>query len=973
MLRVMFRRSSRNILLLVGLLAISSGLSTYVAANQNAAVKVSATLDEHWRGAYDILVRPNDAVQPMERQYGVVESNYLSAESSGITVQQWKEIEKLQGVEVAAPVSTIGYFRNSIGSVTLEVPPQTEPSLYRFSMVITSTNGYRDVGLNTYLKYLPLGPPPPGNDGTGTQAETDEFVRSVYLTEATGNVSFGPDGSVSAQVVARPPVVWTLMAGIDPAAERRLTHLDAAIVEHRYLSDNDGITTVKVGGNSVPESERSDADFSLDYRQDRGNRRVNPNGPDVPVIYASSTYAGLLTTARVDKFKMPEGETLTQLREFIHQEYVRASVPGAGGDPGRDPQGEAQTKFLEGLQHSGSQTLFDISLNLSDILKPMSERPIVLSIYPGQEPLQKNPGQWISEAGGIGKSYQPGAITYEPHSVKFDTSGMITLAAVPKVDAQTIISLTGETAFRSLAPSTPAMLKPGWDAGIKSYNKSPFTFHETGSYDLSKLPTSITQPDPLTYVPLGIYQPPLASLVRDAEGKLLPGGPVTLRPTINPASFIPGPPLAFTNIASARFFRGEACIDAIRVRVAGIDRYTPENVAKVEAVAAQIIKSTGLHVDIVAGSSPQKVLVYIPGSPDGTVAPLGYAEEPWTTLGTAATISTGIDRASVLMLAATGMTGLLYLISQSLLSTLSRRKELALLQAVGWRRRHVAGLVLGEAAILGLLGGLCAVALAMLIAWGLGLLAPLEQSLAAGAVVLLLYLLASTGPAWWIVRQPVAELLQRGEVALPAGRIPRERGEGKSRTRFFSGMGGGLWGLALFAWRNLARRRVRTILAAGGVAIATALLTVLVTTLTALSGVLRVTLLGQFVGLQVETYHYVMVGSAIVVSILAVADHLAMGVLERRPEIALLQSVGWRAGAVRLSLLFEGVWLGLIGGGAGTLITILFGLTSPGQGLWQAWWVAPAALMIMLGLCGICALYAIMLIPRHALVKVLQQ
>jgi ABC-type antimicrobial peptide transport system permease subunit len=110
-----------------------------------------------------------------------------------------------------------------------------------------------------------------------------------------------------------------------------------------------------------------------------------------------------------------------------------------------------------------------------------------------------------------------------------------------------------------------------------------------------------------------------------------------------------------------------------------------------------------------------------------------------------------------------------------------------------------------------------------------------------------------------------------------------------------------------------------------------------------------------------------------VVSILAVADHLAMGVLERWPEIALLQSVGWRAGAVRLSLLFEGVWLGLIGGGAGTLITILFGLTSPGQGLWQAWWVAPAALMIMLGLCGICALYAIMLIPRHALVKVLQQ
>jgi len=118
-----------------------------------------------------------------------------------------------------------------------------------------------------------------------------------------------------------------------------------------------------------------------------------------------------------------------------------------------------------------------------------------------------------------------------------------------------------------------------------------------------------------------------------------------LSPHLYPASFIPGPPLALTNIASARFFRGDNCIDAIRVRVAGIDRYSPENVKKVEAVAAAIIKATGLHVDIVAGSSPQNVLVYIPGSPDGKVAPLGYVEEQWTTLGAAANISSGIDSA----------------------------------------------------------------------------------------------------------------------------------------------------------------------------------------------------------------------------------------------------------------------------------------------------------------------------------------
>jgi len=421
----------------------------------------------------------------------------------------------------------------------------------------------------------------------------------------------------------------------------------------------------------------------------------------------------------------------------------------------------------------------------------------------------------------------------------------------------------------------------------------------------------------------------------------------SLSPHLYPASFIPGPPLALTNIASARFFRGDNCIDAIRVRVAGIDRYSPENVKKVEAVAAAIIKATGLHVDIVAGSSPQNVLVYIPGSPDGKVAPLGYVEEQWTTLGAAANISSGIDSASVLMLGATGLAGLLYLISQSLLSTLSRRRELALLQAVGWRRRDVGGLVVGEAAILGLLGGLAAVGLAFAIAAGLGLAAPPEQAVAVGAVVFGLYLLASLGPAAWVVRQPVAELLQRGEVALPVGSQQQPRGE----RLFSSGVG---WrGLALFAWRNLSRRRLRAVLAASGVAIATTLLMLLTASLVALSGTLRVTLLGQFVGLQVQPYHYIMVASALIVSILTVADHLAVGVLERRHELALLQAVGWRAGAVRLSLLLEGLWLGLLGGTVGTVVAVAVALATRSQAILAAWWVIPVSLVAVLLLCGL--------------------
>lgn len=673
-------------------------------------------------------------------------------------------------------------------------------------------------------------------------------------------------------------------------------------------------------------------------------------------MFATSTYISLPTSINVNQLQMITSEELQAVRTATDTNPNKVPL---------EKQFEARRQLLNQMNLPVIKHMLSVSFDYGDIIKPMLKTSAGVSLYTDRQPFQTGRPSTNSWRGAE-NTYQPGAITYGPHQPGFDANGLLTLAAKPKADAQTIISVTGETAFRSLPEAPAAMAQQAPSDGTANY-KTPFTFNLVGSYDLNRLPEAVRNPNPLTYVPLGIYTPPLVKLVRDADGKELPGGPVTLRPTINPASFIPGPPLALTNIAAARFFRGDNCIDAIRVRVAGIDRYSPENVKKVEAVAAEIIKATGLHVDIVAGSSPQNVLVYIPGSPDGKVDPLGYVEEQWTTLGAAASIESGIDSASVLMLGATGLAGLLYLISQSLLSTLSRRRELALLQAVGWRRRDVGGLVVGEAAILGLLGGLAAVGLAFAIAAALGLAAPPEQAVAVGAVVFLLYLLASVGPAVWVVRQPVAELLQRGEVALPVGGSQRQERGG----RLLGGVG--VRGLAGFAWRNLSRRRLRAGLAVSGVAIATTLLMLLTASLVALSGTLRVTLLGQFVGLQVQPYHYIMVASALIVSILTVADHLAVGVLERRHELALLQAVGWRAGAVRLSLLLEGIWLGLLGGSIGAVIAVGVALATRSQLILTAWWVLPVSLLAVLLLCALSALYAIFLTPRQRLVSVMQQ
>ncbi len=956
LLRAMLARSSRNLLLILGLLALSSGLSTYVSANQSASVKVAATLDENWRGSFDILVRPKEAIKNIELEHQVVESNYLSASGNGISVAQWKQIQQLPAVQVAAPIATIGYLRGYVPFMIMRLPAQEQTSTLKVQLGISSTNGYRSTTVVDDHQYYVI-KPPSRPVSLSQQAPAGYKIENPVLLATSTGASVFSDGSVDLHISSL-PTIWTQLAAIDPAAERELSGVDQSLIDGKYLASNDGYATVHVPTEDEDDKRIAEAKTEAEKVEaghisiDNARRRsYNPSGPDLPIIYAASTYVSLPTTIKVDELQLVDTSTLEVAQQYTG--YVPSS------DPKQD-RGADLRQYLDNLNIPSVRSIISTTIDYGNVIKPISMRALTIDLR-GQQPVVDTASGrkgWLTK--GTDSLYLPGSISYRQYTAPFDTNGLLTIAAETKLDTQTIISVTGETAFRSLPLVEPAT-KVQHDK-----DKGSFSLNEVGSYDLNKLPESVRNPNPLTYVPLGIYTPPTVKLVRDAAGKELPGGPVTLHPTINPASFIPGPPLALTNIAAARFFRGDNCIDAIRVRVAGIDKYTPQNVKKVEAVAAEIIAATGLHVDIVSGSSPQQVLVYIPGSADGKVAPLGYVEEQWTTLGAAANISGGIDSASVLMLVVTGLAGLLYLLSQSLLSTLSRRRELALLQAIGWRRRHISGLVIGEAAVLGLLGGVTAIILALLIARLLNLAAPPEQAVAVGAVVFSLYLLASIGPAWWVVRQPVAELLQRGEVVAPVG-SGRVLGGG----RLLGGVG---WpGLAAFAWRNLSRRRLRSILAAGGIAIATTLLMLISASLVALSGTLRVTLLGQFVGLQVQPYHYIMVGSALVVSVLTVADHLAVGVLERRHELALLQAMGWRAGAVRFSLLLEGVWLGLFGGLVGAVAAVGVGLATKSQLILAAWWVVPASLLVIILLCSLSALYAISLTPRQQLVSVMQQ
>ncbi len=141
-----------------------------------------------------------------------------------------------------------------------------------------------------------------------------------------------------------------------------------------------------------------------------------------------------------------------------------------------------------------------------------------------------------------------------------------------------------------------------------------------------------------------------------------------------------------------------------------------------------------------------------------------------------------------------GMTNTLFM------SVFERTREIGVLRSLGWRRRQVMGLILGEALVLALVGGLAGIGMGVLalvaISRSHSLLGVFGSQLTpellgrALVVVLVLGLVGGAYPAWWASRLLPVEALQY-------------EGGGRARTPRLPG------GMTV---RNLLRRRTRTAL-----------------------------------------------------------------------------------------------------------------------------------------------------------------
>ena len=406
--------------------------------------------------------------------------------------------------------------------------------------------------------------------------------------------------------------------------------------------------------------------------------------------------------------------------------------------------------------------------------------------------------------------------------------------------------------------------------------------------------------DPLSQVPLGVYQPTTAAPANAASRRALAGN--DLLPSLNLAGYVSQPVQLVTTLSALpalenqAYFSGDLHaadpISVIRVRVAGVSGPDAVSLARIRQVAQQIAVRTHLTVDIVAGSSPRPTTVDLPAGRFGQ--PGLRLTEGWVHKGVAVAILTAVDRKSVVLFTLILIVCVLFVANSATAAVRGRRRSLGILACLGWTRPRLFATVLGELAGIGLAAGLLGGALALPIAAGLGLHPSVARAALALPVAMAVAVVAGVVPAWIATRaDPLA--------AVRPPVVPARRAHHPS----------GVTGLAVL---NVTRNPGRTLVGVVSLAVGVAALTLLTAITVAFRGVVVGSLLGDAVAVQIRGVDYVAVIATVLLGLLAVADVVFLNIRERAAELATIRSFGWPERTLDRMIVTEGAVIGALGG-----------------------------------------------------------
>ncbi|HEY4601313.1 MAG TPA: ABC transporter permease, partial [Cerasibacillus sp.] len=254
-----WRRKERFFLILVGVLIISVGLTYLVGLSEMNRGTIVDELQKRWKSSYDIVVRPK-GTQSITEETGLLDPNYLSGISGGITMEQYETIKNIPNVDVAAPIATI---------VDLHYYFKIAPYEYDGNGIYRLNEHYRvDDGIQsdiqTQTSYIAFG-------------DWDVLHENFLDKPEDYPIIHG----IANDVITNPQTL--LLAAIDPEQEAKLVGLDKAIIDignGRYFNKDD-----KVHIEKIPES-----DIPL---------------IDMPIIISNRAYSNHKLTVTFEKLDIP--------------------------------------------------------------------------------------------------------------------------------------------------------------------------------------------------------------------------------------------------------------------------------------------------------------------------------------------------------------------------------------------------------------------------------------------------------------------------------------------------------------------------------------------------------------------------------------------------------------------------------------------------------------------------------------------
>jgi hypothetical protein len=187
-------------LLLVGALIVSTGLSYLVGVTQSNNGTIVEELQNRWKSSYHIVVRP-PGTRSVTEDLNLLEPNYQSGLSGGISLDQYNQIKRMSDIDIAAPIAMVGFVNNDM---VVDKVAVREPGVYRLNIKDEANTG---AGIDTEngSLYFTVGGWEPV--GVGREYGTMRYNGELPL-------SYGSE---------------VMLAGIDPDAESELVGLNEAM------------------------------------------------------------------------------------------------------------------------------------------------------------------------------------------------------------------------------------------------------------------------------------------------------------------------------------------------------------------------------------------------------------------------------------------------------------------------------------------------------------------------------------------------------------------------------------------------------------------------------------------------------------------------------------------------------------------------------------------------------------------------